>query len=121
MNEPFNLEELQQLPLPRATPEDFSFKEVPREVCAAYVQRFLPPRHVPAPWGYGIACVGCGVDLLDGNFAWSLRHGEGYCTTCKYPARLYHYFKLENVEQEARGEYMLQYHPDELRRVDRSS
>ena len=66
-------------------------------------------------------CINCGKPLLGGvssfwnggGFKWGLVHGEGQCSECGWPARMYHFIKdaagddlvtLRNI--------LLQYHPD---------
>lgn len=74
----------------------------------------------------GGKCVCCG-DVQGGNleasmmaalgvgraarFTWGIAHGEGFCSTCKWPARAYHF----DVGPIKRMEAILQYHPDELK------
>ena len=113
MREPFDLPELQALPLPRATPENFTFNGVPPKEGATYVGAFLPPRVVKG----SITCVGCGGNLYEpgvfgaiiSTFEWGLANGEGHCSRCGYPTRMYHRF-----EGRGTATFPLQYHPDEL-------
>jgi hypothetical protein len=69
-------------------------------------------------------CICCGarqgakniVDaMLEGAaFKWGLAHGEGFCSRCHYPARAYHFLKLDDSGEESRLCIILQYHPDGL-------
>lgn len=72
-------------------------------VLDAYFSRFVPPSDT---------CISCGEDIW---FAWTIAHGEGQCNHkgCGYPARAYHY----DLFKTGRLTIVLQYHPDELRRV----
>ncbi len=54
-------------------------------------------------------CLYCGGW---GTFTWGLAHGSGYCVTCGWPARLYHFIKDEAKEK--RIVLLLQYHPKEI-------
>ncbi len=113
--EPFDLEELQNLPLPRAGPEEIHLTNVTPEENADYVQRFLPVRVVAGH----VCCVGCGDNLFEpgplgaihSTFDWGLEYGKGHCTRCGYPTRMYH-----RVGKGGWFAFPLQYHPDELER-----
>jgi hypothetical protein len=63
-------------------------------------------------------CVMCGSELsgIFGSFMWGIVHGEGECSHCRYPARAYHYVKIDvdGEPAEFRTSFVLQYHPSEL-------
>jgi len=67
-------------------------------------------------------CIKCGKPTggFLGTFTWGMTHGEGYCGNCNWPARGYHRPKDENGEEIFEGplEYVLQYHPDNVRLSD---
>jgi len=48
--------------------------------------------------------------VLGNGFQYGLRHGEGFCRGCGYPARANHY----SIGPIRCLEIILQYHPDEL-------
>lgn len=62
-------------------------------------------------------CVGCGaaLDGLFGTFQWGLAHGEGACSGCGYPCRAYHRVMDGGAEPIMTFQFVLQYHPEELR------
>ena len=109
MREPFDLAELQALPIPRATPEDIEC--LPAEYLAAFVAPRLSKSED------SLMCIGCGgilylpgpMGMLFGaSFTWGIVNGEGYCDRCGYPTRMYHRLP------EGTGTFPLQYHPDDL-------
>lgn len=69
----------------------------------------------------GHPCLKCGEALTglasmligSGGFRWGLAHGEGNCSKCGWPARMYHFIKDDKGEElmTVRG-FLLQYHPD---------
>ena len=80
---------------PICTPEDADLDigdRSPEEAAdiRAYFSNFVAP--IPSPNGRG-ACVHCGTEWI---FTWGLAHGAGHCTTCGWPARLYHFIKDRN-------------------------
>jgi hypothetical protein len=103
---PFDLDEMLALPIPRVSTE-IKFDGVPQ----VYFSIFLIPRG--SKQGQYM-CAGCGAPLTGflGVFQWGIRHGEGFCSDCGYPTRMYHVLK------DHKGEYQLamplQYHPDEI-------
>ena len=110
MVNPFDLAELQAMPIPRCAQDDVGgLPEV-------YLARFVPPRLNRAE--DGLTCVGCGEVLfrtpevmsflLGATFQWGLANGEGHCDHCGYPTRMYH-----RVDGKM-STFPLQYHPDEL-------
>lgn len=136
------LEELQDENLPRADVESVSIhiglEDTPEEHIEAaeaereklighlndYLQRFTPGEVVrdPGPLGGGILCPMCGRALSGffGTFEWTIRHGEGRCTKCGYPARGIHYVKDEDGnEVVVIRRFILPYHPDELKEVEK--
>lgn len=69
----------------------------------------------------GQPCLKCDRPLMNGllgfltneGFTWGLAHGEGHCSVCRWPARMYHFIKDAEGNDVAtiRG-VCLQYHPD---------
>lgn len=109
---------LKALPLPRATSEQFSIGGASATWNAGYVSQFLPPR-LKGKCGevLSVLCVGCGECLssdFEGTFVWGLAHGEGYCSTCGYPTKLYHYAQDDAGSDVGRVSFPLQWHPDEI-------
>jgi hypothetical protein len=103
-----DLGELQALPIPHASAKEITFTGVTPEESADYVSHFLPPR---ATRRGEVMCAGCGdalTGLLFGTFEWGIANGEGRCSTCGYPTRMYHRLGGHCVA------LPLQYHPDEL-------
>jgi hypothetical protein len=106
-----NIEKLKALNLPFCTAEDIGIHLVdglPEELKRAEafiaklnesLKEFLPPG----------PCVLCKRDLND-TFRWGLAHGEGFCSVCNYPTRLYHFVK-DDTGEESRIVRPLQYHP----------
>lgn len=86
------------------------------EDLTAYFARFAKPEWGDTP-SVGCKCIKCGNYLSGflGTFTWGLCHGEGFCSSCKWPARAYHFIKDRHGEDLAtiRG-VILQYHPDEV-------
>lgn len=126
-----NLRELQNKKLPRATIDDLPFdlkikkgagksqkakeaKENFIKIINKYLRIFVADKK----------CINCGEDLsgIFGTFEWGIVHGEGSCSNCGYPARAKHYIKAKKlvVDDKEEGElilpFVLQYHPDELRK-----
>ena len=56
--------------------------------------------------GYLLECVGAAVSVK-----WGLAHGEGFCSGCGWPYRVYHY-SVGPIKKLVLG---LPYHPAELR------
>ena len=114
---PFDLSEVQALPIPRCGPEDLA--GLPED----YLALFVAPRLRRA--GDGVTCIGCGGDLwvpgivgflCGATFTWGLANGEGHCSGCGYPTRMYH--RPPELEGKT-GTFPLQYHPDDLERRTR--
>jgi len=112
MFEPFDLAELQALPIPRCSLEHAHGEGVTEEMLSP----FLPPRINKT--NDGVLCVGCGETLwrpgivgflMGATFTWGVAHGEGRCSSCGYPTRMYH------RRAEGTATFPLQYHPDDLR------
>lgn len=113
--------ELRTLDLPRLTFTDVfainagELGEADRNTITSYLQGFTLVKHES-----GQACPCCGELLAAGDsitglimgatFHWSLTHGEGYCRSCNYPARAYHF----NVGPVERFVAILPYHPSSL-------
>lgn len=64
------------------------------------------------------ACLKCGsaLDGMLGSFQWGLAHGEGTCSKCGWPARMYHWIKDREGKElfTSRISLILQYHPDQI-------
>jgi len=106
----FDLIELQALPIPRCSVEDMAGAP------AEYVAQFVAPR---VTRDGGLSCLGCGTDLYKpgfmgifggSSFEWGIVNGEGYCSSCMYPTRMYHRLPQGTVS------FPLQYHPNDLRK-----
>jgi hypothetical protein len=52
---------------------------------------------------------------MGATFTWGLAHGEGHCSSCGYPTRMYHR-RVEGVST-----FPLQYHPDEFARREKTA
>jgi len=109
----FDLAELQALPIPRCSAENL------RGLPDPYLSVFAPPRLTRDH--EGVTCLGCGADLyrpgvagwiIGATFDWGLANGEGHCSRCGYPTRMYHRLP------DGSASFPLQYHPDELERRD---
>lgn len=69
-------------------------------------------------------CVNCGEYLTGfmalfgrGGFTWSLRHGEGHCAKCKWPAVGHHFIRdADSKEVVTLHNFILQVHPDYVTR-----
>lgn len=85
-----------------------------REDFDAYLKHFAAPKregednHLCDGW----PCVACGAKH---SFAWGIAHGSGHCTTCGWPATLYHFVKDRDGEELStiRG-VLLWAHPDDI-------
>jgi len=71
-----------------------------------------------------LKCLRCGsqqegvrVVLLGGGFTWGLAHGEGHCSKCGWPARMYHEIRNPEGELVAGFTLLLQYHPTEVKNL----
>jgi hypothetical protein len=60
-------------------------------------------------------CLRCRCQL---GIRWGLAYGEGRCTSCSWPTRVYHFVK-DDVGVEIRVVKMLQYHPSLVMRSKR--
>jgi hypothetical protein len=110
MCEYFDLTELLSLPIPRCTIENIAGAP------AEYVTQFVAPR---VTGDGGLSCLGCGTDLYKpgligvfggSSFEWGIANGEGHCSRCGYPTRMYHRLAEGTVS------FPLQYHPDEMQK-----
>lgn len=56
-------------------------------------------------------CVECGARLggLLGSFSWGIAYGEGFCSRCGFPYRLYHRFPIDACDKygKPRGDALL--------------
>ena len=119
---PFDLSELKALPIPRCRPEDqgarfLALARLPEYYLAAFVAPRLSESEL------ALNCLGCGEDLYRAGiagfllgaatFTWGLANGEGYCSGCGYPTRMYHRLP------EGTATFPLQYHPDDLVQPER--
>ena len=84
-----------------------------------YLEQFAKPiRHDEKKSNFlvgDLECLNCGRVLNGalGTFQWGLCHGEGTCSNCGWPCRLYHSPKDdEGAIFEGTLERMLQYHPN---------
>jgi hypothetical protein len=73
----------------------------------------------------GQPCLNCGEMLTglmahligSGGFEWGIAHGEGRCSNCHWPARLYHFITDDAGEKIVTiRNILLQYHPDVVTR-----
>jgi len=101
---------------------DEVFAEHKGDGVVAYLAEYLKPFATPIlrekEHSTEFLCLNCGSSLngfLLGTFQWGIVHGEGFCSKCHWPARLYHYLKLPDGT-EGRIVFMLQYHPDFVKR-----
>lgn len=81
-----------------------------------YLQAFAAPLIVEHPNRISGTreCLKCGerLDGLMGTFKWGLVHGEGSCSGCGWPCRVYHSPKMDGEEIfTSVVSVMLQYHP----------
>lgn len=77
---------------------------------AKYLESFHEPTYKAnnAQDGATITCPGCGshlygagvVDALLSTFEWGICHGEGICTECSWPIRMYHFIKLDGDDKQ---------------------
>lgn len=68
------------------TPDDV------REAITAYLKPFEQPNTRPKAGMRGEVLCRCGVPLdgILGTFSWGLTHGEGFCSSCHQPVRMFH-------------------------------
>lgn len=106
----FDLSELQVLPIPPAIGIGGLSDD--------YAATFVTPRINRDETGF--LCLGCGGllympgpigFLMGASFEWDIAWGEGRCSRCGYPTRLYH-----KTQDGRTGTLPLQYHPDSLER-----
>lgn len=72
-------------------------------------------------------CVNCGETLTGmmaffgrGGFEWGIRHGEGHCAKCKWPAVGHHFIKDEDGKEVVTlHNFILQVHPDFVSKRER--
>jgi len=62
-------------------------------------------------------CLSCGITS---TFKWGIRHGEGACSNCSWPARAFHFFR-QNDGTDRRVICVLQYHPSGVVRTRRKN
>lgn len=81
-------------------------------VIDVYLSKFLNPASETNP------CICCGapqtgiMGLLMGiGFRWGIVHGEGACTGCGWPARVYHFINAADGSLLLQFDLLLQYHP----------
>ena len=78
---------------------------------AGYLEGF----HAPVIKDGVVKCVKCGdlifsggiMDALMSSFTWGIAHGEGFCTNCDWPIRMYHFVQLVDDEDKRRFEFPL--------------
>jgi hypothetical protein len=82
-----------------------TLSEGARRRLGEYLNAFLAPvfddekTHVKCPC-CGSRVYGGGIlDALLGTFEWGIVHGDGFCSRCKWPIRMYHFVDLDNGEQ----------------------
>ena len=76
---------------------------------AGYLEGFHAPTHKENKDGKTatITCPKCGSHLLGGGimdallstFIWGIAHGEGFCSECDWPIRMYHFVKLDGDDK----------------------
>jgi hypothetical protein len=88
-----------KLELLRASTPHCATDELPTDYAANFAEPLLEQK-----------CLYCGESY---TFTWGLTHGEGHCTECGWPARLYHFIKDESGN-ETRVVKLLQVHPDAI-------
>jgi len=121
------LAQMQELNLPRMQAADIASPKEGVEPPAwyptkldEYLSHFLKPQPK-------FECVRCEtpqtgfMGAMFGGFTWGLAHGEGFCETCRWPGRAYHFVKDENGDELCRLNVVLQYHPDELSQRDKAA
>lgn len=64
-------------------------------------------------WIEGNKCPCCDHELVY-SFEWGLRHGDGQCRYCSYPARYYHF----DVGPIKKASFLLPFHPNGLKPVE---
>ena len=74
-----------------------------------YLRSFLEPqfRHDKDDEPNAIVCPSCKghiysggiMDALMSGFQWEIVHGEGFCSECGWPIRMYHFVKLDGDEE----------------------
>lgn len=89
-------------------------KDLPLEMTGfslQYLSQFAKPNEKAT-------CLNCGAENLY-SFRWGLAHGDGFCSKCTWPSRLYHFLNVDGVEH--RIICLLQYHPSIVKRKRRTS
>ena len=91
----------------------------PAEIVEALNKYFEPFAAIDVPADnakeFDSPCLGCGesqVGLLRGRFTWGIAHGEGHCSNCGWPARMYHDIRDSDGVRLMYFRLLLQYHPD---------
>lgn len=77
--------------------------EADKATLTEYLTGFL----APVIGETAVSCPCCGahvygggvIDALLSTFTWGLAHGDGFCSRCKWPIRMYHFVKLEAGEK----------------------
>jgi len=106
-HEPCKHEDVLEISIDPEEAEDMEeaeeYKQEVKQKLNDYLEKFLPPSS---------ECYMCGDPLrgLLGSFEMGIAHGEGQCSSCGYPGRIYH--KVDGLG--TFGNYVLQYHPNVL-------
>jgi hypothetical protein len=114
------LEEMKALNLPRLKAADITEPKEGQEIPAWYpakLDEYLSHFVKPSEKDGCIRCETQQTDILGalmGGFTWGIAHGEGFCGTCRWPARAYHFLKDDDGKDLLTFRVLLQYHPDEL-------
>jgi len=110
------LEQMKAKNLPRLTADDVFEGLEPEDHPS--LNEYLSSFAMPGQRGEGniilggITCISCDtvMDGACGSFEWGIAHGEGRCSHCGWPVRVYHFLKEEGpLEQFS---LLLPYHPD---------
>ena len=89
------------------TPEQFSVSGELTDDGNKKLADYLVGFHAPNIDDDAVKCVKCGshifgggiMDALLSTFTWGLVHGEGFCTECNWPIRMYHSVDLDREEK----------------------
>lgn len=79
------------------------------------IETYLEPFHKPVIDDGSVLCLKCN-ERLNSTFRWGLAHGEGACSNCGWPTRLYHKFSLSDGAEQPRLVFCLQYKPSLVKR-----
>jgi hypothetical protein len=87
-----------------------TLSEGARSRLSEYLSGFHAPAYKENAGGErtGIACPACDSrvysgDILDAllpGFEWGIAHGDGFCISCKWPIRMYHFIKLDDEDEQ---------------------